>query len=489
MANGNLSGRVASGVAWSISEKAGSMLLQAVVSIVVANMLVPLDLGIMAVLTVFTALAQVVVDSGFSQTLIRKANPTDGDYKAVFRFNVITSIVLYALLTALSPVAARYYGWPELARVAPVLFLLLPANALCVIQNTIMVREFRFAQLSAITFAASLASGIVAVVMAVSGCGVWSLVGQRVSMMAVKAALLWIRSPWRPRAACKASSLGEMAPYSLRLMGTDLITALYNNIAPLFIGKIYSGDALGCFNQAQKLKDMPVNSAMQSIQSVTFPALARIGGDETKFAESYRRVVMVTAFAMFPAMAGLIATADDIYALLLKPDWRPAVPYFRILCLTGIFYPLSTIAYNILKVRSDGGIILRLEFVKRAMTTIILIITIPRSVEAVAWGLAASAACEAIVNTLAARRYTSLGIRRTGRTLLPISVLTLFMYVAVVGVAHLTAHWHVALRLATEILSGASIYAAGAYLARMEAFGEVRTIVAELIGKTKRRII
>lgn len=149
--------------------------------------------------------------------------------------------------------------------------------------------------------------------------------------------------------------------------------------------------------------------------------------------------------------------------------------YFRILCLTGIFYPLSTIAYNILKVRSDGGIILRLEFVKRAMTTIILIITIPRSVEAVAWGLAASAACEAIVNTLAARRYTSLGIRRTARTLLPISVLTLFMYVAVVGVAHLTAHWHVALRLATEILSGASIYAAGAYLARMEAFGEVRT--------------
>ncbi len=382
MANGNLSGRVASGVAWSISEKAGSMLLQAVVSIVVANMLVPLDLGIMAVLTVFTALAQVVVDSGFSQTLIRKADPTDGDYKAVFRFNVITSIVLYALLTALSPVAARYYGWPELARVAPVLFLLLPVNALCVIQNTIMVREFRFAQLSAITFAASLASGIVAVVMAVSGCGVWSLVGQRVSMMAVKAALLWIRSPWRPRAACKASSLGEMAPYSLRLMGTDLITALYNNIAPLFIGKIYSGDALGCFNQAQKLKDMPVNSAMQSIQSVTFPALARIGGDETKFAESYRRVVMVTAFAMFPAMAGLIATADDIYALLLKPDWRPAVPYFRILCLTGIFYPLSTIAYNILKVRSDGGIILRLEFVKRAMTTIILIITIPRSVGA-----------------------------------------------------------------------------------------------------------
>lgn len=484
-AKGDLSGRVASGVAWSISEKAGSMLLQAVVSIVVANILVPLDLGIMAVLTVFTALAQVVVDSGFSQTLIRKARPAEGDYKAVFRFNIVTSLILYALLTALSPLAARYYGWPELARVAPVLFLLLPVNALCVIQNTIMVREFRFARLSAITFASSLASGIVAVVMAVSGCGIWSLVGQRVSMMAVKAALLWSSSTWRPRAACKASSLREMAPYSLRLMATDIITALYNNIAQLFIGKIYSGDALGCFNQAQKLKDMPVNSAMQSIQSVTFPALSRIGGDKAKFAEGYRRVIMVTAFVMFPAMAGLIATADDIYTLLLKPDWRPAIPYFRIMCLAGIFYPLSMIAYNILKVKSDGGIILRLEIVKRAMTTLILIVTIPRSVEAVAWGLAASAACEATVNMLAARRYASLGIARTLRTLLPIAVLTLSMYAAVVCVAHLAAHWHVVARLAAEIVLGATVYAAGAFATRMEAFDEVRTLVAKLRGKNE----
>lgn len=483
--NSQLSRSVASGVAWSISEKAGSMALQAVVSIVVANMLVPMDMGVMAVLTVFTALAQVVVDSGFSQTLIRKPQPTQGDYKAVFRFNIITSFVLYALLTALSPFVARYYGWPVLARVAPVLFLLLPVNALCVIQNTIMVREFRFAQLSAITFASSLASGAIAVGMALGGCGVWSLVGQRVSAMAVKAALLWWRSPWRPNAACSPSPLKEMAPYSLRLMTTDLITALYNNIAQLFIGKIYSGNALGCFNQAQKLKDMPVNSAMQSIQSVTFPALSRIGGDEIKFAEGYRRVVMITAFVMFPAMAGLIATAGDIYTLLLKPDWQPAVPYFRILCVAGIFYPLSAIAYNVLKVRSDGGIILRLEVIKRIIMTVILSVTIPWSVEAIAWGLAAAAACEAAVNFIAARRYTSLGMLRIARSLLPTSVLAAAMYATVTVESHFIAQWHVALRLVTEIATGAAMYILIAGAARMEAFREVRTIILQLIGKNR----
>ncbi|MBQ5874543.1 MAG: lipopolysaccharide biosynthesis protein, partial [Alistipes sp.] len=318
-----LTNNVTSGVAWSVAEKIGSALLQAVVSIVVANAIMPMDMGIMAVLTVFTTLAQVVVDSGFSQTLIRKAAPTAEEYRAVFRFNILSSLILYALLSIASPAIARYYGWPLLATVAPVLFLLLPLNALCVIQNTIMVREFRFAQLSTITFASSLISGIIAITMALTGFGIWSLVGQRVSMMAAKAAMLWWKSNWRPRSAQRASSLREMAPYSLRLMTTDIINSLYNNIAQLFIGNIYSGSVLGYFNQAQKLKDMPVNSTMQSVQSVTFPALSKIGDNDVKFSEGYRRVVMLTAFVMFPIMAGLIATAEDIYTLLLKPRWHP----------------------------------------------------------------------------------------------------------------------------------------------------------------------
>ncbi|MBQ5831539.1 MAG: oligosaccharide flippase family protein, partial [Alistipes sp.] len=148
---GRLTKRVASGVAWSIAEKAGSAVLQAVVSIVVANRIMPLDMGIIAVLAIFVALAQVVVDSGFSQALIRKAAPTEGDYLAVFRFNIITSILLYLLLTAIAPYVADYYGWPLLAKVAPVMFLMLPLNAIGVIQNTRMIRELRFAELSTMT--------------------------------------------------------------------------------------------------------------------------------------------------------------------------------------------------------------------------------------------------------------------------------------------------------------------------------------------------
>lgn len=480
-----MSKRVASGVAWNIAEKIGSTLLQAIVSIIVANRIMPDDMGIIAVLTVFVTLSQVVIDSGFSQTLIRKANATAEDFKAVFRFNLIASLALYAILTATTPWVASYYGWELIRKVAPVLYLLLPLNALCVIQNTIMVKEFRFAQLSTIIFFSSLISGILAIVMALTGFGIWSLVGQRVSMMATKAILLWWKSPWRWRRDIRTGSLKEMTPYSLRLIATDMITAIYNNIAQLFIGKIYSADMLGYYNQAQKLKDMPVNATMQSIQSVTFPALAKISDNPTKFDEGYRRVLMLTAFIMLPVMTGLIATADDIYMLLLKPQWHPAIPYFRIMCLIGIFYPISAIAYNVLKVRSNGAIILRLEIIKKVIMTIILATTIPISVMAIAWGMVAAAACEMVLNIGATLRYAGLKLKSLATTLLPIIALTAVMYLATEMVGSQIENLAVGPRLVIKIGVGIISYTAIAYFTKMEAFDEAIAIAKQFLNKQK----
>ena len=249
------------------------MLLQMGVSIVILRLLTPEQMGIMAIPVVFSSLALVMVDSGFSQTLIRKAVPSEEDYKSVFVFNIAVSVLLYLLLVGAMPWIARFYGMPELVRIAPVLFLLVPLNALCVIQNTIFTRQFRFARLSKVVFTSSLVSGLVAIGMAWAGCGIWSLVGQRVVAMGVRAMLLWGLSDWRPRAAFDAGRLRAMAPYSFRLLATDLISSVYNNVSQLFVGKLYAADVLGFFNQAQKLKELPVTSTMQAVQSVTFPAV------------------------------------------------------------------------------------------------------------------------------------------------------------------------------------------------------------------------
>lgn len=475
--------KVASGVAWSAAEKVGSMLLQMVVSIVVARLLMPEDFGVLAILTFFTALSVVVVDSGFSQTLIRKSAPTDDDYKSVFVFNIVVSIALYLLLVALSPAIASFYNLPIITRIAPVLMLLLPLGALSVIQNTIFARQFRFAELSRINITSSAVAGVVAVTMALTGCGVWSLVGQRIAQMATKALLLWWRGEWRLEGKFRYSALRSMSGFSFRLMGTDIISYLYNNISQLFIGKIYSADTLGYFNQAQKLKELPVTSIVQSFQSVTYPALANIKDNAVKFADSYLRVLLITAAVVAPIMVGMIAVADDMFLLLLGERWMPTVPYFKILSLSGLFYPLSMIAYNVLKVAGDGAVIIRLEIVKKAIMTVILAITIPHSAVAVAWGLVAMAGVEFLLNTAASLRFAQLKVRDILATLCPVLLLTAAMYCAVTLAIPYLSSLNLLLRFVIEIGIGVVVYTVGAVVFRMRFVAEIRETVLRMFRR------
>lgn len=471
-----LKDQVARGVAWSIAEKAGTMLLQLGVSLVILRLLTREDFGVMAVFTAFVSVALVVADSGFSQTLIRRAEPAPGDYKSVFLFNVVVSAALYALLVALSPAVARYYAMPVIEQVAPVFFLLLPVNALCVIQNTIFIRQFRFALLSKVTFAASMVSGAAAIGLALAGCGIWSLVVQRLLQAAVRVVLLWWLSDWRPRGRYDGAALRRMAPFSLSLMATDLVSTFYNKIPQFLLGLRYPAATLGSFDQAVKLRDQPLTSVMLAVQSVTYPALSKIGGDARKLAESYRQVVMIVCYVMFPVMLGMSAVARDMFAALLDEKWMAAVPYFETVCLCGLFYPVGQVAYNVMKARSGGGLIVRLEAVKKLLMTAVFLLAIPRGVQAVCWGLVAISLCEMAVNLYGARRFAPLSFGRLLRTVLPVALVSAAMYAAVrlTGRALPGNEW---LRLFSEVAAGVAVYAALSALFRLEAFREVLAIV------------
>lgn len=475
--------QVAKGVAWSTAEKVCSMLLQMVVSIVVARMLVPEDFGVMAILTFFTAVALVVVDSGFSQTLLRKESPSNDDYKSVFLFNLGVSALLYLLFVLLSPLLARYYDLAVIVKIAPVLFLLLPLNALGIIQNTKLSREFRFGLLSRINFVASLVAGAVAIAVAVCGGGVWALVAQRVSVVAVKSSLLWWRGDWRGEGKFSGAAWRAMAPFSLRLMSTDIVSAIYNNIAQLFIGKVYSPNTLGYFNQAQKIKDLPVQSAVLSVQTVTYPAMAKIKDDAEKFAESFRKVLMINIFVMAPLVVGMSLVAEPLFLLLLGERWLPTVPYFEVIALAGLFYPLAMVAYNVLKVHSNGAIIFRLELVKKGVMTLILALTIPHSTMAVAYGLVAMTLIEFIINFAATRRYTTLGWWTMVRSIIPSLLLTAMMGIAVHMIDFYLQNLSNIVMLALQVATGIVVYVVGAWIFRVEAFSEFMSIVKGILKR------
>jgi tetratricopeptide (TPR) repeat protein len=236
---------------------------------------------------------------------LRKQDAEPGDFKSVFLFNILSSVAIYLLLLVATPFLADYYAMPILGEVAPLFFLMIPLNALGVIQYTILSRRFCFARLSKIIFAAQVVSGVAAVVLATMGWGVWALVWQQVVLMGVRSALLWWWGGWSPAGRGSLGALAKMAPYSVSVMASDLVTALYNKVPQLVLGKIYLDATLGYYDQAIKLKDLPVQSAMQSVQQVTFPALARIAHEQPKFAESFRP--FVKAHSVMPKRAQTVS--------------------------------------------------------------------------------------------------------------------------------------------------------------------------------------
>ena len=483
MEDTRLEHKVAKGVAWSFSEKLLSMGVQMIVSIIVARQLAPADFGVMAIMTFFTSVALAIVDSGFSQTLIRKANPTEEEYHSVLIFNIVVSLVLYAILTAAAYPIANLYDSPAIWTIAPVLFLVLPINSLCVVQTVMYTREFRFSLLSKIVFIASLISGIVAVVMALLGCGIWSLVAQRILMMGIKAAAFWYIRRWRTTARFSLDAIKAMAPFSLRLLTTDLIASIYNNIAQLFIGKIHTTSTLGFYSQAQKLKDLPITSTVQAVQGVTYPALSKIADDDTKFRYGYLRIMRILSFVIFPIMLGFVVIAPDMFMLLLGEKWMPTVPYFKILVLSGLFYPLAIVSYNVLKVKSDGKIIVQLEVIKRVIMTAVLCYTIPQSVEAIAWGMTAMAAIEFAINTSVAVRY----IERGATLLLSAITPSLGVAMAMFAVLHLQCELlcdlHIASRLGIMIVTGAAIYLSLSWVLSLRALSESARLLRELLNR------
>ena len=463
--------KVIRGFGWTVAEKIGSALFQIVVSIVVINRIVPDDTMMVAIIAALIAVLNTFVDSGFSQTLIRRLDSTERDFSSVFFFNMGVALALYVVLLALSPYIARLYDVPMLACIGPVMFLLIPLNALCIIQQTILFKKFDFRRTSSVNLGANIAGGVVAMGLAVAGAGVWALVGQRLITLCVKAVVLWFSTGWRPRVReFSGDSIRGMYRFSCKLFATDLINNTYNNLPTLFMGKLFQGD-LGFYNQAQKLKDTPVVALTNTVNSVGLPALSNLADE--KYTEGVRKLTQMLAFVIFPVMTGLVATAADIFGLLIKPIWHPAVPLFEILCLMGLFSPLAVLFNNSMKARSNGSVIVRVEIIKKIFVTVILAVTIPLGATIIAWGQVAVALFDMCINFGANQRYSGYRWRALVADVLPVVLLCGVMYASVWGVGVAMADVGVGVRLGAEILTGIVTYIVGAWVFRLPQWREV----------------
>lgn len=469
---------VVKGVAWSTVEKVCSALLQLAVSLVLLSLLSPDDYGIIAIVTAIIGILMPLVDSGFSQALIRKKEIDKADYSSVFYLNMAVALGLYAILVALSPFISEYYDSPVLLEVIPVLALLMPINALSIIQNTIFSRDINFKRLSIYTLTGSVVSSAVAIWMALSGYGVWSLVAQRLIMIVTKTVLLWVFSTWRPSLAFSWNSIKGMFSYGSRILLSDIITNVYYQISSLFIGKVYSVQDLGYYDRGNKIKELPVTSMIISVMNVSFSALSRMQEEVERMYNAARKIFIVWVFVMFPMMLGIITVAEDMFRFLLPEIWLPSVPYLQILCVAGLFSPLSVVSYVLVKVKSDGTLIFRIELIKKAVATLILLGTIPISIKAIAWGQVAIFLSDMLVNAITARHFVpSWTIWSKIKDALPYMLLTAVMSGVILLIGCLAASWSAGWILLAKVVAGLVVYIGLAQLFKLTAWQEIKEIL------------
>jgi O-antigen/teichoic acid export membrane protein len=325
--------------------------------------------------------------------------------------------------------------------------------------------------------------------MALKGWGVWALVGQRLGVVIVKTALMWLGSSWRPKWLFSLERIRAMFRYGSRILLSDLVSNVYYQISNLFIGRFYTKADLGYYDRGNKIKEMPVTSTIMAVLNVTFSAFSRQKEDKAKLYNNARKVYIIWAFVMFPLMCGLIAVAEDMFRVLLPEVWLPAVPYLRILSIAGLLAPLSVISFNLVKVCDDGNVIFRIEFLKKLIATAILAITIPISVKAIAWGQVAIFVSDMTINCLTAKRYVG-GWTLWGRAkdALPYLVITALMMafiwgLGVAGEALTIPLWIV---FVAKILLGAGFYALLSELLHLEAWRELKEILLGYLPRRKR---
>ena len=408
--SGSLKQATTKGLFWSSVERFSNQGVQFVFSIILARLLSPSDYGIIAMVTIFFAVAQSFVDSGFSNALVRKTDRVEEDLSTCFYFNIGVGIIAYIVLFLIAPLVANFYNQPILSPIIRITGLGVILNSLCVVQQALFTIKIDFKSQAKITLSATVISGIVGILLAYQGYGIWALVWQGVVSSIVRMGLLWLMSKWRPRTGFSKSSFNYLFGYGSKLLASGLLDTIYNNIYPIVIGKFYNPAQLGNYSRALGWAQLPSANITSILQRVTFPVLSAIQDDSLRLQNSYRRLLKLSAFIVFPLMMGLASMASPLIRVILTAKWDGCVLYLQILCFALMLYPIHAINLNLLQVKGRSDIFLRLEIIKKIIGVVILIITIPLGITAMCLGMVFSSIICLIVNTYYTSRFIDVGL-------------------------------------------------------------------------------
>lgn len=458
----SLKSKTVHGVIWSSVERFSTQGVSFVFGLIMARLLSPHDYGVIAMLAIFMAISQSFIDSGFSNALIRKPDRTETDNSTVFYFNIVVGLIAYLILFVLSPYIADFYKTPILSPITKVIAISLFLNSLCVVQQAILTIKIDFKTQAKISLSAAIFSGFIGIALAYRGFGVWALAVQSVSASAVRMILLWALSKWRPKKPFSKKSFKELFSYGSKLLASGLLDTTYNNMYTIIIGKLFSAANLGLYSRAQQFAMFPSSNITGILQRVTFPILSTIQNEDQRLRENYRKLLKMSAFIVFPLMAGLAAVADPLIRLLLTDKWAGAIIFLQIICFAEMWYPIHAINLNLLQVKGRSDLFLKLEIVKKVLGVTILCITIPMGLLVMCFGQVFSSLIALFINTYYTGKLINIGYVRQMKDLLPILINSLVMSIIAYLITLLFSNNF--LRVLLAITGGGSYFILSSYL-------------------------
>ncbi|MBQ6038523.1 MAG: lipopolysaccharide biosynthesis protein [Bacteroidaceae bacterium] len=405
----SLKNRTFRGVIWSGIERFSVHGVHFLVTLVIARILDPSDFGLVGMLAIFIAVSQSLIDSGFSQALIRKQNRTNLDNSTVFYFNIIVSLCLYFLLFAIAPLVSSFYEEPQLLELMRVLCLVVVINSFAVVQRAIYTASIDFKTQAKASLISAIVSGGIAIYLAINGYGVWTLVWQQILNAIINTSLLWFFSSWRPLFIYSWSSFRELFAFGSKLLASGLIDTIYRNMYTLVIGKVFSATNLGQYTQANHFVQLPSSNITGILQRVTYPVLCTLQNDDVKLRDNYRKLIRLSAFIVFPLMCILAGVSYPLVTFLIGEKWHFAATMIIPLSLAGMWYPVHAINLNLLQVKGRSDLFLRLEIIKKIIGVVILVLSIPFGLLFMCWSSILTSLLCLFINTYYTGKLINVG--------------------------------------------------------------------------------
>ena len=423
----SLKQKTISGLTWSFIDNFSNIGIQFIIGIILARILSPKEFGLIGMITVFISISQSFIDSGFSNSLIRKNNCTQKDYSTVFYFNLIIGVVFYTLLFFLAVPISNFFNEPKLIEIIRILGIVLIISSFSIIQRAILTKRVDFKLQTKISIISSIVSGAIAIYMAYSGYGVWSLVWKTIVATLTTSTLLWFWNNWHPQFIFNFKVFVEHFKFGYKLLLSGLINTLYLNVYYLIIGKFFSAVELGYYTRAEQFSNLPSSNITGVINRVSYPVLSQLQDEPLKLKSGYKKLIKTTMFISFVLMIGMAAIAKPLILTLIGVKWASSIIYLQLLCFSAMLYPLHALNLNILNVKGRSDLFLKLEIIKKIVAIPIIFVVIFLGVKAMIFGFIILSFAAYFLNAHWSGKLINYSIKEQILDIIPSFLLSLFM--------------------------------------------------------------